>query len=64
MNFSKSLIQTSKLLRSKNLLNLSLKLFASHKKDGATQSESFGEAASAENGNVKIIESIPGNRVK
>jgi hypothetical protein len=64
MNISKYLIQTSKskFLRTKNLLNLSIKLFAAKKKDGTTQSASESPSENG-NGNVKVIESIRGNRV-
>lgn len=83
INISKSLIQSTKSLRFKNLINTSSKLFAK-KKDGATQSdkevdkskktvksssnttnnsESSSSSSSAALGNVKIIESIPGNKV-
>jgi hypothetical protein len=82
INISKSLIQTSKLLRFKNLINSSCKFFATKKKDGATQSDkevdkskktvkssstlgnTESNSSSPALGNVKVIESIPGHRVK
>jgi len=87
MNISKSLIQTSKFLRVRTLVNTSSKLFASKKKDGATQSDvevdkskktvkssaspsasatetTTTESAAPAVGNVKVIESIPGHKVK
>lgn len=83
MKISKSLSLASQVLGSKglnkykNLTSISSKLFASKKKDGATQSDkevdkskktvkassSSSESSNNSASNVKVIESIPGDKV-